>query len=439
MRFTVSGAPAYERAARSSTIRFGIIVSLAIVAFHILPFAGKFGAYLATGRFLETDFQSFYYAADAAFNRGLSPYSLEVVRAFEREMRGVVYPFLYPPTALPWFFPFALFGFTTAVLLFQAISVASLIVVVLLLWREIMPRIDGAAWQVVFAGALFVFEGMSATLNWAQINLIVLAFIMIAWLRSTDRGADRLVAFCLFAASALKTYPLLFLLVPLARRRFGVIGWFAVFAAADLLLSLLILPGGVWRDWLVHIVPTGGYGAMPFGLFSASTVGNQNFNGLFLRFFGEGDTARASATVAALLCCAATALAIWVIRDLDRQSYYGLSFGLVSVLTFLIAPLSWPHHFVFLIPGLACAAIQVSRQPQKRRAVARLALLAALVVCAYPWPMKELAGLSSPWLRSVPLAGPLLLFALLLALAVAAMPRPAAPRRALAAVAARLS
>jgi hypothetical protein len=128
-----------------------------------------------------------------------------------------------------------------------------------------------------------------------------------------------------------------------------------------------------------------------------------------------------------------------VIRDLDRQSYYGLSFGLVSVLTFLIAPLSWPHLFVFLIPGLACAAIQVSRQPQKRRAVARLALLAALVVCAYPWPMKELAGLSSPWLRSVPLAGPLLLFALLLALAVAAMPRPAAPRRAPAAVAARPS
>jgi hypothetical protein len=47
--------------------------------------------------------------------------------------------------------------------------------------------------------------------------------------------------------------------------------------------------------------------------------------------------------------------------------------------------------------------------------------------------MKELATLSSPWLRSVPLIGPILLFVLLLALAVAAAPRRALmPREALA-------
>src|SRR5690348_12454178 len=99
-------------------------------------------------------------------------------------MGGVVYPFLYPPTALPWFLPFAPFGFTTAVLLFQAISVTCLFLVVLMLWREVVPRIASPSRQLVFVGALFVFEGISATLNWAQVNLIVLAFIVVAWLRS---------------------------------------------------------------------------------------------------------------------------------------------------------------------------------------------------------------------------------------------------------------
>jgi hypothetical protein len=156
---------------------------------------------------------------------------------------------------------------------------------------------------------------------------------------------------------------------------------------------------------------------MPFGLFSASTVGNQNLNGLFLRLLGEGHAARLHATAAALLCCAVTAFALFRARHLDDESYYGLSFGLVSVLTFLIAPLSWPHHFVFLLPGLAWATVQASRlrTTTTRRAV-KCVLLAALVICAYPWPMKDLAELASPWLRSVPFAGPVLLFFLLLGL-----------------------
>jgi alpha-1,2-mannosyltransferase len=407
-------------------IQIGVVIALGITAFHILPFAGKFGAYLASGRFLETDFQSFYYAADAAFNRGVSPYSLEVVRDFERSMGGVVYPFLYPPTTLPWFHPFSLFDFTTAIVLFQTVSVACLFIVILLLWREIVPRVESPAWQLIFVGALFVFAGVSATLNWAQINLIVLAFIALAWLRPDDPQADRRMGFCLFAATVLKTYPVLFLLVPLMRRRFGAIGWFAAFAAADLLLSLVLLPTSVWRDWLVHIAPTGGYGEMPFGLFSASTAGNQNLNGLFLRLFGEGEPARVYATVAAALCVAVTALAVFLVRHLDDESYYGLSFGLISVLTFLIAPLSWPHHFVFVLPGLAWATVQASRlHASASRSAAKLVLLAALVICAYPWPTEQLAGLASPWLRSVPFAGPVLLFVLLLGLIAASIRRRA--------------
>lgn len=414
----------------ASPMRLAILVALAIVAFHVMPFAGKFAAYLATGRFLETDFQSFYYAADAAFNRGLSPYSLDVVRAYERQMGGVVYPFLYPPTALPWFLPFSLFGFTTSVLLFQLVSVGSLVVVLLLLWRDVIPRIESHGWQLVLIGALFVFEGISATLNWAQINLIVLAFIMLAWSRSLVPNADKSVAFCLFAASALKTYPLMFLLVPLLRRRYAVIGWFAVFGLIDLLLSWLLLPSSVWRDWLVHIVPTGGYGQMPFGLFSVGTAGNQNFNGLFIRLLGEGDAARQAATAAAVICLALAAFAVFLVRNLEDETYFGLSYGLVSVATFLIAPLSWPHHFVFVLPGLAWAAVQVGRMHGSGAVVARAVFLGALVVCAYPWPMKDLGALSSPYLRSVPLVGPVLLFLLLLGLVVVAVrPRIAfAPR-----------
>src|SRR5262249_30618721 len=131
---------------------------------------------------------------------------------------------------------------------------------------------------------------------------------------------------------------------------------------------------------------------------------------------------RRGAAMAALLCVVLAAWAIFRARHLRDESYYGLSFALVSVLTFLVAPLSWPHHYVYLLPALAWAAVQTSRLRLRQLGwlAARGALLASFVCCAYSWPIKEIDALGSPLLRSAPLAGPVILFVLLLGLTVAA-------------------
>jgi Glycosyltransferase family 87 len=233
------------------------------------------------------------------------------------------------------------------------------------------------------------------------------------------------------SSTLLQRYPAAFLLIYLMRRRYAVVGWFTAFFAINLLVAAAVLPTAVWREWVANIASTGGYGQIPFGLFSPSSIGNQNFNGLFMRLFGEGDLARFCTTIAASVCGAMALGAIAALRRAGDETFYGFSYALISVLVFLAAPLSWFHHSVFLIPALAFAAPYVSRMRDGPGAIAaQAALLGALVACAYGWPAKDMEPLASPLLRPAPLLAPLLLFALLLALAAHANARSAKARSA---------
>lgn len=412
--------PRLRAAIQATAGRTDVVVAIAVTAFQVLPFANKYAAHLFAGRYYEHDFYSFYFAVDAAFNHGTSPYSLEVVRHYERAFDTVVYPFLYPPIALPWLFPLSLFGFNSAFLIFQAASAASLIALVIVLQRHVVARIEAPAWRFILIGALFAFEGIAATLVWAQINIVVVLLIMLAWAWSTRQGADRHVAFCLFAAAAIKTYPAVFLLIYLVRRRYAVVGWFALFALANLAVALLMVPIASWSDWMTNIVPTGGYGARPFGLFAASSIGNQNFNGLFMRLFDASEGARLFTTAAVLCTAALVAGAIIALRGSDDEAFYGFSYALVSPFLFLAAPLSWFHHFVFLLPALAYMAVRVGRRSGKPGALAaQAAFLVVLALCAYKWPAKDMESLVSPALRSVPTIAPVLLFMFVFSFAAA--------------------
>lgn len=147
-----------------------VLLAIAVTAFHAVPFANKYVAHLIFGRHLESDFYSFYFAADAVFNHGPSPYSLEVVRYYERVLNTAVYPFLYPPTALPWLAPFSLFSADVSLLMSQAASLASLAALAIVLQQHVVARIESTAWRFILVGALFAFDSIAATVAWAQIN-----------------------------------------------------------------------------------------------------------------------------------------------------------------------------------------------------------------------------------------------------------------------------
>jgi alpha-1,2-mannosyltransferase len=203
------------------------------------------------------------------------------------------------------------------------------------------------------------FYPVVVTLNHGQVNILGLAFLVLFWLLARNRNAV-LAAFFLALAILLKTYPLIIIpmLLLIGRWREGV--YAGAWVGLATLVSLMLFPNTIWHDWLTNVLPTGGYTRIPAGLFSPAAVWNQSLNGFFARLFTENEwsnplsvnpgLARLLTYSAAGLTAAATGIAVWRSRvhidSLDRTLLVSLP------LMYLVAPFSWEHHLVFLLPTI---------------------------------------------------------------------------------------
>ena len=169
-----------------------------------------------------------------------------------------------------------------------------------------------------------------------------------------------LAAFFLALAILLKTYPIILIPLLLLTRRWReslyTVGWLGL----AVIVSLFILPNAVWHDWLVNVFPTGGYMNTPAGMYPPAAIWNQNLNGFFARAFTENswsnpvsvntDLARLLTYAAAGLAAVITGLTVWYSRsykdNLDRTMLVALP------AMYLIAPFSWEHHLVYLLPSI---------------------------------------------------------------------------------------
>jgi alpha-1,2-mannosyltransferase len=133
-------------------------------------------------------------------------------------------------------------------------------------------------------------------------------------------------------------------------------GYAAAWIGLGIAVSLLLVPGVVWQDWLANVLPAGGYGRTPAGLFSPAVSWNQSLNGYIARAFSEG-SAPLTYAVAGLVA-AISGVAVWQgsrihADSLDRTMMVALP------AMFLLAPLSWEHHLVYLLP--ACLMVITAR------------------------------------------------------------------------------
>ena len=356
---------------------------------------------------LPVDFPSFYYAA-AAYRAGANPYDLSVVG---RAATNHAFPFLYPPTSLPIFLPLTLMRIDLAALVFQLASFFCLLYVayaVLQMAEDEWPL----SWQAVTVVALASFQAIGLTFLHGQVNLMATAAVLFAWREIRNDARNPMAcAMALFAASLLKTYPALLLIAFIIRGEVKVVAWFVVLGLVDLMVSWFTIPLSVWRTWLVSVVPSGHFGTTPHGLFAPSAGLNQSLNGAFSRLIGEGPTARMEAPVQ-LFLLAVVVLVCWFSRRDDRMKFYDTTFSVIIVAAFLIAPLSWFHHFVFLIPALTAYAAGLRRSEWRDSRYLQIALLCTTVLLAIAWPEFDTARMSARLVMTVPIIGPLALFAL---------------------------
>jgi alpha-1,2-mannosyltransferase len=373
-----------------------------VFLFLYVPFLTTNGFQLAGKQ--NIDLPSFYFASDVTFNEHSSPYRDGAWNQTQQQLQQKVFPYLYPPPSLLLFLPFSWFsyeGVKTAALIVNHLSL--LLLMYLLLFRIFRlpsplnpPAEDDSnalQWLILPVALLYTlqFHPVTVTLQHGQINLVVMVQICLFWVLLRENRPAALTAAPLALAIILKTYPVIFLPLLLVRRQVRVAAWGLGYTVALTLLSLVVLPAGTWNDWLHFVAPTGGYAKVPFHLFSPAMPWNQSINGFTARLFLHPDYALAINPAAArfipsLLAGVIVSVMVWIGRRMNnrpRRRYVNEEIATVLLSIFLIAPLSWEHHLVFVLPAALLALVHMFRG----RMSLPVAIVVGTAIGMIAWPL----------------------------------------------------
>jgi alpha-1,2-mannosyltransferase len=224
---------------------------------------------------------------------------------------------------------------------------------------------------------MFGTEPVQRTLYLGQIELVLMALIMWdacqpdrRWWKGAGIGL----------AAGIKLVPLIFIPYLLLTRRFRQAAVAAGTFAATVALGFCVLPADSRRWWLGGVFARGSRTGF------VGWEGNQSLSAVVTRFAGSVAGGHGPwLALAALTVVAGLAAAAVIAR-----TGYPLAGVLTCALTGLLAsPISWDHHWVWVVPGVAALAGYAARC----RAVLRWVLIAvaALVTVLFAaWPVSLL-------------------------------------------------
>lgn len=363
---------------------------VALFLLFYLPFIFSSGYHLIHTK--SVDFPSFYFGAQHAFKDHLSPYGANVFASDAHALHQKVYPYLYPPPSLLAFYPLIHFPYQTAKVLMIVINQVMLWLFAYLLFARLLSldlrTARGTSAFAFFVAYVLSYQPIADTLFNGQINLIVTTLIMMSWVSAREKRSDLWIAVPLVAAIILKTYPILLLPVLLFMGRVRAAIATVIGLALVTALAYVVLPHVVWSDWLLRVAPTGGYGSIPLGLFSPAATQNQSLNGFFTRLLAPNkftDTVLnhpgwikplGYSTAAVVLSITYAAGLRW--RAVRRDAV-DVAFSIVLIAMFVVAPLSWIHHAVYVLPA-AIVLLQRAWLRSKSLVLGTIALLSALVL-----------------------------------------------------------
>ena len=266
--------------------------------------------------------------------------------------RDVSLPFTYPPFAALLFTPLSWLPLTAASVLVSVASFAALWACVALILRSI--KCSGwAAWALL---AAMLTEPITETFSFGQVNILLSALVVvdILWLRP-GRGRGVLTGI----AMAIKLTPAVFLAVFFVRREwrafFSSLG--AFFAAG--LIAFACNPHSSIQYWSETLRDSNRIGGLAYS-------SNQSLRGFFSRLAPEH--AEKLWLIAVLVVIAI----VWFVMERLSNGNQSVLMLLAASVSLLCSPVSWSHHFTWLVlAGVLLAA-------QRRWKLAALTWLALL-------------------------------------------------------------
>lgn len=224
-------------------------------------------------------------------------------------------------------------------------SIASLVAVSWLTWGALGYRRQAGrvGLTLVTAGLAMWLEPVQQIFWLGQVNL-VLMLIVIADLLLPDSRLFKGIGIGL--AAGFKLTALIFVPYLLLTRRFRAAGVALATFALTIAGSLIVLPAQSRRFWF------GGLFLNPRRIGNVAYVGNQSLRGALMRLLGSGSAAQPYWIAGALLVgIGGLLLAAWVARRGSEM----LGVVTCALTGLLISPVSWGHHWVWVVPGLIVA------------------------------------------------------------------------------------
>jgi alpha-1,2-mannosyltransferase len=236
-------------------------------------------------------------------------------------------PFIYPPISAILMVPLTVipFGLANGLLICITIGLVALTMKITLDSLKLSPK-----WMVLAPAALFV-EPVRSTLDYGQVNVILMAMVAADCLIKTPRWPrGALVGL----AAAIKLTPAAFVLFFLLRRDYRALATAIISGVAFTVLAFLVTWGTSIKFWTNAVFHTSDKVGVDY-------LANQSIQGVLLRLhLGTGAWVALGAVV---LVFTVTAM---------RRAETTLAFSLNALAMLLISPISWSHHWVWCVPLL---------------------------------------------------------------------------------------
>lgn len=324
---------------------------------------------------------------------------------YSRDTPDFPLPFTYPPFAALVFLPLHHLPFDMLGIAWQLLTVAALFGVIRIALELLVgPDVRAPRWTSValtWTAVGLWTEPVRTTLDYGQINVFLVLAVMLAVRSSRWWLSGGLVG----VAAGIKLTPAISGLYFLARRRWGAAFFSAVVFAATVLVSGLVL-GDQARVYFTTL----------FGdadrIGPVGSVWNQSLRGALSRVVGD-DVGTGPLWLAAVAVSAALAFAAW--RALGPDDRLG-TIIVVQLFGLLVSPISWVHHWIWVIPLVLWLVYGPLAQHRGARAFA--VCWAVVTVVGVPWLLStaqhSIWDISRPaplaWLGAVNVLGALAVY-----------------------------
>ncbi|HEV3379372.1 MAG TPA: glycosyltransferase family 87 protein [Trebonia sp.] len=282
---------------------------------------------------------------------------------------------------------FAVISFVPAFLDSRLEEAVNLVALVAACWFT-MKALGYSSRSVLAGGALLgaaaglLTEPVFRTIYLGQINVVLM--LMVIWDLTPPANAGRWRRWCggflTGVAAGIKLVPLIFLPYLLITRRFreaaGTIAGFV----ATVVAGFIVIPRDSADFWFHGLfIQDGRTGFAGWG-------GNQSLHGLVTRLAGSINAGTLPWLAACVVVTVAGLLAAAV---LHRSGHGMLGLLTAALLGLLDSPISWDHHWVWVVPGMMVAghyAVVAWRSGLRARAAGCAAAGVALLLVFFPWP-----------------------------------------------------